>query len=171
MQKYIGTKVVNAAPMNRGEYNRLPGWIFPVDENPDDEGYLVKYTDGGKPNHPNYTGYISWSPKDVFERAYRICDGMSFGMAIEAMKQGMKVSRKGWNGKGMYLWLIPATAVKSEWCHEPHLKELVDLNGGEIEALGTIRMYTVNAFGRRAVLTGWLASQSDVLSEDWVIVD
>lgn len=96
---------------------------------------------------------------------------MNFGQAIEALKAGKKVSRAGWNGKGMYLWLMPAQTLKAEWCREPVLKQLAEENGGEIEALGTIRMYTVNASGRRAVLTGWLASQSDMLSEDWVLVD
>lgn len=40
---------------------------------------------------------------------------MNFGKAIEALKEGKKVARKGWNGKGMYLWLMPATTVKAEW--------------------------------------------------------
>ena len=92
---------------------------------------------------------------------------MDFGKAIEALKQGKKVARKGWNGKGMYLWLMPAVSVKSEWCKEPHLKELADANGGEIEALGTIRMLTAD----KKILTGWLASQTDILSEDWEIVN
>lgn len=71
MQTHIGTKIINAEPMTRGEYNKLRGWEVPADENPDDAGYLVEYTDGGKANHPNFKGYISWSPADVFERAYR----------------------------------------------------------------------------------------------------
>lgn len=96
---------------------------------------------------------------------------VDFGTAIRALKEGKKVTRSGWNGKGMYLWMLPAAVVKAEWCKEPHLKQLAEANGGEIEALGTIRMYTVNAFGRRAVLTGWLASQSDLLSEDWIVLE
>ena len=60
MNKYIGTKIVEAHPMNRGEYNEYRGWTIPKDENPADEGFLVKY-------HDNYE---SWSPKDVFEKAY-----------------------------------------------------------------------------------------------------
>lgn len=71
MKKYIGTKLINAKPMTRQEYNDLRGWAVPSDENPNDEGYLVEYVDGGKANHPDFEGYISWSPKDVFERAYR----------------------------------------------------------------------------------------------------
>ena len=64
--------------------------------------------------------------------------GMSFGGAIQCLKRGQKVARKGWNGKGMWLWLKPGTMVKSEWCHDPALKTIADNNGGEIEALGTV---------------------------------
>lgn len=68
--RYIGFKEINALPMDRGEYNTLRGWEVSEDENPEDEGYLVEYLDGGKSNHPDFKGYISWSPKEVFERAY-----------------------------------------------------------------------------------------------------
>ena len=54
---------------------------------------------------------------------------MTFGEAIEAMKSGKKVARKGWNGKGMFLWLKPAAEVKKEWCKDPFLAELAEKNG------------------------------------------
>lgn len=60
MKVYIGIKQVDAEPMTRGDYNKYRGWAIPADENPEDEGYLVKYPDG----------YVSWSPKAVFEEAY-----------------------------------------------------------------------------------------------------
>lgn len=91
---------------------------------------------------------------------------LSFGAAIEALKAGHRVTRPGWNGKGMYLWLLPAAKVKAEWCREPHLKQIAIDNGGEIEALGSIRMMTAD----KKVLTGWLASQTDMLAEDWQII-
>lgn len=96
---------------------------------------------------------------------------MDFGGAIKALKEGHKVARKGWNGKGMFLWLKPAAEVKAEWCKDPLLKSLAEENGGSIPALGTICMYTHDSTGRKAVLTGWLASQSDMLLEDWFIVE
>lgn len=71
MKKYQCHKQVIARPMTRGEYNGYRGWEVPEDENPADEGYLVEYLDGGESNHPNHMGYISWSPKAVFERGYR----------------------------------------------------------------------------------------------------
>ena len=95
---------------------------------------------------------------------------MTFGQALEALKAGKKVARRGWNGKGMFLWLKPATVVNSEWCHDPNLKQIADENGGLIQALGTICMFTHDSTGRKAVLSGWLASQSDMLLDDWEIV-
>lgn len=91
----------------------------------------------------------------------------TFGVAIEALKEGKRVTRVGWNERGMYLWLLPAATVKAEWCREPHLKAVAEANGGEIECLGSIRMMTAD----KKVLTGWLASQSDILAFDWVILE
>lgn len=90
-----------------------------------------------------------------------------FGKAIEVLKNGKRVARAGWNGKGMYLWLLPAAKVKAEWCREPWLKNVAEENGGEIDALGSIRMMTAD----NKVLTGWLASQADMLAEDWMLVE
>ena len=95
---------------------------------------------------------------------------MKFGDAIEALKQGCRVTRDGWNGRGMYLWLMPAAQVSAGWCRETHLKALAEANGGTIDCLPSIRMYTVNREGRKAVLTGWLASQTDIMADDWQVV-
>lgn len=59
-KEYIGVKLLKAEPMTRGEYNKKRGWTIPKDENPKDEGYIVQYD----------TGYVSWSPKEDFEKAY-----------------------------------------------------------------------------------------------------
>lgn len=96
MQTYIGTKILNAKPMTRGDYNKLRGWTLPADENGEDEGYL---TDNG-------TGHLQWQPKAVFEDAFDPCDAMDFGMAVAALKLGKRVARAGWNGKGMWLALV-----------------------------------------------------------------
>lgn len=94
-------------------------------------------------------------------------NGMTFGLAIECLKKGKKVTRNGWNGKDMFLWLKPAATIKSDWCKDPLLKRICDDNGGEAEALDTICMKTADG----KILTGWLASQTDMLSEDWIIVE
>ena len=157
MSKFIRCHLVEAKPMTRGAYNKKRGWEMPANENPKDKGYLVKYPDG----------YISWCPKAQFEAAGRPVDGMTFGMAIEAMKQGKKVARAGWNGKGMYVWIMPGSTVKDcKTITDPHLKA-IDEAEGEIRFLGSVRMRTATG----DVLTGWLASQTDMLSDDWVIVD
>lgn len=104
------------------------------------------------------------SAKEVFTPGVH---GMTFGGAIAALKRDKKVARAGWNGKGMWLWLKKGTMVKSEWCHDPALKIIADNNGGEIEALGTICMKTAD----NKILSGWLASQTDILSNDWMVVE
>lgn len=168
MKRHIGVKLINAKPMTRLEYNELRGWTVPADENPDDPGFLVEYMDGGKQNHPAHKGYVSWSPKDVFERAYRPCNDMTFGLAIEALKQGMRVARAGWNGKGMWLILVAGTPNAALREGTPYREAL----GQEsCEILPHIDMWTTNAEGRRAMLPGWLASQTDMLAEDWCVVE
>ena len=60
MKHFIGTKLIEAEQMNLADFNKLKGLDMPVNEDPNKEGYLVKYSDS----------YISWSPKDVFEKSY-----------------------------------------------------------------------------------------------------
>ncbi len=90
----------------------------------------------------------------------------TFGQAVAALKRGFKVARQGWNGKGMWLWLKPEAMVKSEWCHDPALKEIADNNGGEIYAGGCICLKTA----QNTIQSGWNPSQQDVLANDWVLV-
>lgn len=168
MQEYYGTKKLFAKPMTLGDYNALRGWTIPADEDPEKAGYLVEYTDGGKPNVSGFIGYVSWSPKDVFEKAYQKTNGLSFGHAIEALKEGRKVSRAGWNGKGMWLMLV-AGAPKATLKDGSPYKVATGLD--ECEILPHIDMWTVNAHGRTAMLPGWLASQTDMLANDWCVVE
>lgn len=74
MNKYLGTKEVSAKPMTRGEYNDYRGWQIPENEDPNEQGYLIEYQDGGKSKDSRHAGYISWSPADVFNRAYAPID-------------------------------------------------------------------------------------------------
>jgi len=60
MRKYIGIKLIDAEPMSLGEYNNFKRWAIPANENPDKEGYKVKYSDN----------YISWSPKEIFDSSH-----------------------------------------------------------------------------------------------------
>jgi len=138
MEKYIGVKITHGEPMTRGDYNKFKGWTIPADENPDDEGYLVKYSDN----------YISWSPKAAFIDAYRRINNMTFGLAVEALKKGYRICRKGWNGKGMYIQLN---------------------KGGDYEFSELLPFFVIkntsNSFNT------WVPSISDILAEDWMIVE
>ena len=115
-----------------------------------EEGYRVEYEDG----------YLSWSPKEVFEAAYRETTGMSFGLAIEAMKMGRAVAREGWNGKEMFLYYVPANeyAVTTEIARS-YFGDTVPY--GAYIALKTMQGNVVP----------WLASQTDMLTDDWYIVE
>lgn len=167
MDLYIGVKRIKAVPMNRKEYNDHRGWGVPEDENPDDEGFLVEYVDGGKSNHPAHEGYISWSPREVFIKAYRPVEGMDFGTAIQLLKSGFKVARQGWNGKGMWLALSPgAKGLPAEKFWSPQNRDYAEENG-PTDILPCITMKTATG----EILMGWLASQTDILADDWVIVE
>lgn len=126
MDKYIGTKIIKAEPCLES------GGL---------EGYLV-ITDG----------YTSWILKEVFERAYRRTDAMTFGLAIEAMKQNHRVARKGRNGKGMWLRIV--------------------IPGGDTrkEDMGMTNLPYIEMKTADDKLVPWLASQTDVLAEDWQVV-
>ena len=75
MKEYIGTKIVNAEPMNLGDYNNYRGWVIPEDEDPEREGYLVKYPDD----------YVSWSPKEVFEDSYVVTENNKLAITAKGM--------------------------------------------------------------------------------------
>jgi hypothetical protein len=80
---------------------------------------------------------------------------MKFGEAIEAMKEGKRVRRQGWNGKGMWLVLI-------EPCNAMH-----ESSAGAFAMQPCIGMKTAQG----GMQPGWLASQTDMLAEDWTIVE
>lgn len=160
-RQYIGVKRVSAQKMNRGDYNEFRGWDIPSDENPEDEGYLVEYPDG----------YISWCPKKQFEEANRPIDRMTFGHAVEAMKKGYRVARKGWNGKGMWIVYMSGMSLppRSDQSTERKVNDRTAKWIGEdtpLETLPYIAMWTAD----KKWLPGWLASQTDMLAEDWMIV-
>lgn len=149
MQQYIGTKIVEAAPaVKKGGKVYDLTWPIPRSMEPEEPGYRVRYPDG----------YESWSPKDVFEEAYRPTDAMSFGLAIEAAKKGKRIARKGWNGKRQYVEL--ATAIS-------YASPIGVVVNAEHDAIGNQALAFVGTSG---VQMGWLASQADMLADDWMIV-
>lgn len=129
-------------------------------------GYLVEYEDG----------YLSFSPAKAFERGYRLIDGdapvggLDFGAAIQALKHGAKVARTGWNGKGMWLALsgaIEGRRIEHTQFWSKHNADHARAQGGSTVVLPCITMKTADG----SILMGWLASQTDMLAEDWMIMN
>nr|DAH25915.1 MAG TPA: Protein of unknown function (DUF2829) [Caudoviricetes sp.] len=234
MKKYIGTKQIEAEPMTRGDaWGKHLLREKPSTENFDDEGYHVRYEDG----------YESWSPKDTFEKAYKIADTfldrlhiemrdlyekmdklspfiesgkideivtdkyqnhllrlqhrimsryinvlecrigrldgspeaplhqMSFGDAIEILKQGGAIRRSGWNGKGLMVFKqVPARITEDVIPKMQSLpqsaKDLILKGKGFIDYTSQCLIYNENT-GRA---DSWVPSISDVFADDWEIV-
>lgn len=152
MQKYIGTKIIEAVPaIRKGGKVYEEGWPIPKSMDPTEKGYKVRYPDG----------YESWSPKDVFEEAYRPIDGMSFGLAIEAAKKGAKITRRGWNGKGMFLYYVP----EGRYPARTDAAKSIAAEDGKVDYGAYIAIKTA-----KGNVVPWLASQTDMLADDWEVV-
>lgn len=123
METYYGTKRIEAQEMPGNQNKR--------------DGYAVQYSDG----------YVSWSPKEAFEKAYRKSGDLNFGHALEALKEGKFVCRSGWNGKGLKLRIYEPSP--SDTFNQPH----------------------VFIFNPGSGWASWVPSQTDQLAEDWCIVD
>lgn len=159
----IGTKLIKAIPMSRLAYNQYRGWVMPGDENGAEPGYLVEYDERTtKSNHANHRGYITWSPKSVTDVTYRETTGMSFGLAVEALKLGHRVSRPSWNGKGMWLVLV-----------QPGHYDVGCRTIGYTPDQGDFPEFApwIGMKTAQNVFTPWAPAQSDVLADDWQIVE
>jgi len=158
--KYIGVKIVDAIPMTADSAVQCGHNVGNYDKPEKVDGYEVTYEDG----------YKSWCPKTVFNKANRLCNAMPFGHAIEALKKGLKVCRKDWNGgNGMFVYLVNGTNIPKEnlrnECKE-HVGPLV-LDGASVDLCSHIDMKAVDG----SIVVGWLASQTDMLADDWMVVD
>ena len=92
---------------------------------------------------------------------------MNFGQAIEKLKNGKMVCRGGWNGKGMFLILVNGTNGIKPYDNTPY-KKVCDFKGQDkINILPHIDMYSATG----EMVVGWLASQTDMLAEDWQVVE
>ena len=160
MKDYIGTTLLKAIPMNRKDYIDYRGWDLPDDEDGTDTGYLVELVTG-ESNHPDHESYISWSPKEVFENAYQTSGNFSFGHAIELAKQGKRVARKGWNGAGMFAYVVQANEYPAL---SDHIKGMFPND------MVPYRAYWALKTAQNDVAT-WAPSASDSLAEDWCVVD
>ena len=139
-KKYIGTKLITAFPQSKE----------------DKAGYGVIYEDG----------YTSWSPKEVFEAAYRAIEqegqALTFGDAVHMLKLGKKVARAGWNGKGMFIFLVPGSVFNVS---RPPLLGIYP-EGTQITYHAHVDMKTADG-----MVVPWLCSQTDMLATDWQVID
>ena len=168
MKTYICTKMIHAVPIKM--VNGVP-WPdgLPLPQVTDiqepavdcccnirseltiEDGYMFTTSQGDK-----YPQYMSAAD---FEAMCRSTENMTFGDALEALKQGKSVARKGWNGKNQFVELATCISYKG------NAGEIVNCHHNNIgnKALAFI--------GTSGVQMGWLASQADMLAEDWYIVE
>lgn len=158
---YFGFRFLKATPMTRQAYNDYRGWQLPADEDGRDDGYLVEDV-GGKPNHPDHAGYISWITKAQFDKTYRHADGMTFGSAIEAMRQGHSVARTGWNGNGMFVYRVPANRY-------PAQTDVAKAYFGDGAMIPYNAYYAIKNVNE--TVSTWVPSINDCEAEDWQIVE
>ena len=166
MKTYICTKIIHAVPAKM-----VNGWPWPDGLPLPTEKDVTDPMDGWISRQPKIEeGYLFTTDMDDlnpqfiktadFEAMCRPVDSMAFGDALEAMKQGERVARHGWNGKDMYIFI----AFEPDFVTDADISEL---DGKEVEVGDVICMKTA----QDSFQLGWLASQADMLAEDWYIVE
>ena len=102
-----------------------------------------------------------------------LINNLDFGEAIRAAKEGKKISRKGWNGKNMFVYYVSEERHKigESWTTNDDVKHLVEKvqedGKDEIVLLGHLCMFSAKS----EIVVGWLASQTDILADDWFVVE
>lgn len=137
--------------------DRFLGWRLPKDFAPD--GGISFKESAWWPTGTNLLH--AGQAKEMFEYVTAATSEMDFGQAIEALKAGKKVARLGWNGKGMFLYYVPADRY-------PARTQSAKGYFGE-DALVPYHAYIAMKTADDMVVP-WLASQTDMLAEDWEVV-
>jgi len=146
-----------------------------ISKSSSDEEYLFETQKDKNIDQNEIVGYLvqgedpqdKWFINRIFASKNYICEvttkdrDLSFGDAVELAKQGYKLQREGWNGKGMFIFLVPGSHFK---VNRPPLLGIYE-EGTEIDYSPHLDMKTASG-----EIVPWLASQSDVLSEDWCIL-
>lgn len=165
LKKYIGTKVVKARPMNEIDAESIGYARKNSDHHEYREGYHVQYT------NPDGSTYDSWSPKDVFENAYREVGTVNFGGAIDLLKAGLAVRRKGWNGKGLFIVKQVPSHITGEIIPNmqslPQSAKVILMKRENPHIDYTNQMLIINPDGRA---DSWVPSSSDIFANDWEVV-
>jgi len=95
----------------------------------------------------------------------------NYGTALELLKEGQRVAREGWNGKGMYIFMRPEDTLAKDFI--PNVKSLPGSVKKHLESLDQdvkFNAYLCMFSAQGEIINGWLASQTDMLANDWVIV-
>ena len=105
--------------------------------------------------------------EDIFEKTYDVAENVenvrfNFGKALELLKEGKKVCRSGWNGKGMFLTLQEGSSVTGTMMRNKPAKDFY--GDGEVKICPHIDMKAADG----SYVVGWLASQTDQLADDWM---
>lgn len=109
-----------------------------------------------------------WEVVDENHKVPEVKDTYSFGDALNFLKGGKKVARKGWNGKGMFLVLCPGSEVPADHMRVKPVKKFFQQEG-RTSVIIAPHIDLKAADG--TYVTGWLASQTDMLSDDWFTVE
>lgn len=152
--------------MKNGAKVKLPSWGGYWFWNPEKES-IIMHTKDGKELDIRETKRVSYTMDNVCSDEWIIADEencpvlggeatFSFGEAVKYLKRGMKVKRRGWNGKNQYIEIAAAISYKNP-THE--------IINAEHDAIGSRAIAFVGTSG---VQIGWLASQADMLAEDWM---
>jgi hypothetical protein len=186
MKTYQSHKIVKAVKCDAIKYAENPvpegmvGSLALIAN--DDSVYIVKdnFFARGEPKGAFYIveyedGYRSFSPAEAFEKGYyeicpdfteeavKLTGGFDFGTAIHAMKNGLKVQRRGWNGRGQFVFYVPANKYHAGGNKNGTLfgmfpDDMVPYDG--YFALKTAQNTVVP----------WTISQNDATAEDWQVV-
>ena len=152
--------------MKQGTKVKLPSWGGFWFWDPEKKT-IIMHTKDGEEMDIRETQVVDYTFSNVACNDWVIADNQncpelggeatfSFGEAIKYLKRGMKVARKGWNGKKQYIQLATGISYKTAD------GEIVNC---EHDAIGNMAVAFVGTSG---VQMGWLASQADMLAEDWV---
>ena len=155
--------------MKGGKRVKLPSWGGYWCWDKESQTILMHTKDGGCMDIRE-TQNVEYTIQNILSDEWIVADGQncpilggeaafSFGEAIKYLKRGMKVARKGWNGKNQYIQLATGISYKTA------TGKIINC---EHEAIGNKAIAFVGTSG---VQMGWLASQADMLADDWVIVE
>lgn len=158
-KQYLRLNIVKTTEMTRGDYCKLRGWKVPENENPEDDGMLVEYSDG----------YVSWCPAERFkEVSIPVEDGcVPYGYAmIQCQFHGKRIQRKGWNGDSQFVRYEEVLAFENGV-----LAKNIEDAAGAVESEAFVFHFKNRHTGETGIQVGWLASQADMKAKDWVVLN